>query len=249
MPRVFVPTVVQSDSVTLTGKTSHYLASVLRCRRGDVITIIDSGGTAHQATVAEISKRQVVADITSSGRVETESHLSITLLQGLLKGEKMDLVVQKATELGVNEIVPVITQRTQVRETRKAVRWQKIAEEAARQSGRAKVPKVSGAVLFEGLFSQKDRFRRGIIFWEDGGAGLSSLANTFWGCFSVALAIGPEGGFTKDEVAQAEAAGFVVASVGSRILRAETAAIAAVALIQFLAGDLGRGFSDASVLP
>jgi len=170
----------------------------------------------------------------------------------------MDWVVQKTTELGVREIVPVITERSQVRETRKAVRWRKIAEEAARQSGRSVVPEVHDPLELKEFLGRNEFSRhgdaetrgrgemKGFIFWEDGGGSFNEAIKKtsvspglpFTGS-PVHLFIGPEGGYTKGEIAFAEEKGIQVVSLGRRILRAETAALSAVALVQFLLGDMG----------
>ena len=156
----------------------------------------------------------------------------------------MDLVIQKTTELGVSEVFPVITERSQLSRTRKTSRWRKIAEDATRQSGRISIPEIHEVTPFPALLSDDAicnpnlRGRKGIIFWEEGGISLHKTQAMVKGCTSVILAIGPEGGFARKEVQDAEANGFLVASLGKRILRAETAAIIATALIQFVLGGL-----------
>ena len=149
----------------------------------------------------------------------------------------MDLIIQKATELGVKEIVPVITERSQVRETRKMARWMKIAEEASRQAGRNSVPVIRQTTEFDEL--GKVPLPGGIIFWEQGGAGLDDTLKIFRDRESISLFAGPEGGFSQAEIEAASEKGFVRATLGGRILRAETAAIAAVAITQFALGDMG----------
>ena len=168
---------------------------------------------------------------------DNESTLDHILFQGLLKGEKMDLVVQKATELGVKEIVPLITERSQIRETRKLQRWQKIAEEASRQCCRNRVPLIHEPKTLEAAISSH-QFSGGIICWEQEGAPFSAALDAFRGADKIVVCIGPEGGFSEKEIRAAEARNFVVASLGKRILRAETAALTAVALTQFVLGDL-----------
>ncbi len=149
----------------------------------------------------------------------------------------MDFVIQKATELGVNEVRPVITERSQVRQTRKLTRWRKIAEEAARQSGRSIIPAVHEPLEIGDVFTTVHP-GPGIIFWEQGGESLCNVMDGFRGAEEIRLFTGPEGGFAEGEIKAATQNGFVCASLGKRILRAETAAIAAVAIVQFSLGDM-----------
>jgi len=144
----------------------------------------------------------------------------------------MDLVIQKATELGVTEIVPLVTERSIVKETRKLKRWQTIAEEAAEQCGRAVVPLVRDPEKLNDILDGEKV--NGLIFWEGGGRALSEAMGVIDRGRTVCIFIGPEGGFTASEVRKAEGQGIVRTTLGKRILRAETAAIAATSLVQFL---------------
>ena len=238
MPRLFLPdSDLHSRFVTLRGAKARYLATVLRCRAGDPLSIHDDKGNAYSSVITSVTGKEVTAELIEKTDFQTESGLKVTLLQGLLKGEKMDLVIQKATELGVKEIVPVVTARCQVRETRKTARWMKIAEEASRQAGRNLVPLVRETVAFDRLGSVS--LPEGIIFWEQGGDGLSDTLKRFGGRGSISLFTGPEGGFSEEEIRSAAEKGFVRATLGRRILRAETAAITVVAITQFVLGDMG----------
>lgn len=229
---------MHSHPLTIRGEKAKYLAAVLRSRPGDRLVIHDDQGNSYAAEITGVSVREVIAELTGKIDWDTDSPLHITLLQGLLKGEKMDLVIQKATELGVSEIVPVVTERSQVRETRKIPRWTKIAEEASRQAGRNSVPRIHETVEFEAL--QGASSAKGIVFWEQGGGDFSGALRRFEGTGAISLFAGPEGGFSEREIAAATEKGFLVATLGKRILRAETAAIAAIAITQFSLGDLGR---------
>jgi len=139
----------------------------------------------------------------------------------------------------VKEILPVITGRSQLRDTKKIARWRKIAEEASRQSGRTFVPIVHETVGFDNFLSAHDSIH-GLIFYEEEGVGLTEAVSSLIPRHSsFFVLIGPEGGFTKEEITLAKEKGLIIASLGKRILRAETAAISAVALVQFLLGDMG----------
>lgn len=238
MIRLFLDETVQSDAIIrLTGEKAHYLSSVLRCRPHDTLIATDSSGIAYSAKISAITKKLAVLNIITPCHQDNESPLDIILLQGLLKGEKMDLVIQKSTELGVTEIVPVIAERSQLRETRKLQRWQKIAEEASRQCGRNRIPLIHEPAPFETAVITHG-LRTGIICWERHGSPLSSVIDLCRREDTVVLCIGPEGGFSEHEVRSAEEQGFTAASLGKRILRAETAAISAIAIVQYAVGDL-----------
>jgi 16S rRNA (uracil1498-N3)-methyltransferase len=244
MPRIYLPLPEPSEKIQIVGEKARYLSTVLRCKEGDILEIFDGNGKTYVTKVLSVTKREVIAGVTEIVQSASESPLNIILIQGLLRGEKMDLVIQKTTELGVKEIIPVITGRSQLRETRKTSRWRKIAEDAARQSGRTSVPVIREVIPFPAFLSEDSIYRsnfndhRGLIFWEEGGTNLTEIQATLKGCMSIMLAIGPEGGFAGEEVQNAEARGFLVASLGKRILRAETAAIIATALMQFTLGGL-----------
>ncbi|WP_333652773.1 16S rRNA (uracil(1498)-N(3))-methyltransferase [Dissulfurispira sp.] len=253
--RIFVPPedIAKKEGIKLNVDKSHYLISVLRCKKGDVITIIDGKGKAYEAGVAEIAKKHVFINILREMALYTESALNLILCQGILKGEKMDLVIQKATELGVKEIIPLITERCIVKETRKVKRWQKIAEEAAEQCGRTVIPTVHEPIQFNEFLEGQDNEKKGVmeywsnekmnglIFWEEGGISLKeavlkispSPIHPFTDS-PIHLFVGPEGGFTVEEVKLPEEHGLIRTTLGKRVLRAETAAIVSVALVQFL---------------
>jgi len=246
MPRIFLPLKADaSDEIRITGEKARHLITVLRCRVGDSLSLFDGKGTTYKARIKGITGRDVIVEIVHAVEDYAESPLTITLIQGLLKGEKMDLVIQKTTELGIGEIIPAITERSQIRETRKISRWRKIAEEAAEQCGRSAVPVIQDVISYRDLFTRSSPHASrldktfGLIFWEEGGNPLPECCSREDTSSSLVIAIGPEGGFTGEEIAMAVAGGFSVASLGRRILRAETAAIAATALVQFLYGDLG----------
>jgi 16S rRNA (uracil1498-N3)-methyltransferase len=239
MLRIYLSNIHSANNqISITADKARYLASVLRCKEGDALVIFNGAGNCFRTKILKVGKKEVIADVMEKFPCNFESPVNITLVQSLLKGEKMDLVIQKTTELGVREIVPVVTERSQLRETRKTPRWQKIAEEASRQSGRTVIPVVHEPVSFQDIFTGNDL--KGFIFYEEEGMRLSDSVSSFIPHpLSLFIVVGPEGGFTKEEVELAKEKGLVAASLGKRILRAETAAIAAVTLAQYTLGDMG----------
>jgi 16S rRNA (uracil1498-N3)-methyltransferase len=251
MPRIYLPASHTINSkISLTGEKAKYLRSVLRCKKGDNLVIFDGDGNCFKTIILKVDRKEILIEVIEEFPCDVESNINIILIQSLLKGEKMDMVIQKSTELGVKEIIPVITERSQLRETNKIIRWRKIAEEASRQSGRSIIPVVHEPVEFKKIFSmqtypsisplaKEGSKGGGFIFYEEGGEGLSEAISSFIPHpSSLFIIIGPEGGFTKEEVSFAKEKGLIITSLGRRILRAETAAIAAVTLVQFLLGDL-----------
>ena len=222
------------QSVTLTADEARHLREVLRLKPGDTVSVFDGEGKEFAAHV--VQARREFAELELDEEINTarpESPLQITLAVALLKGEKFDFVVQKATELGVNKIVPLITRyadiklRDQSDAAKRVARWQRIALEAAKQSGRAVVPEVSLPVTFASLLDGSC-----VLFSERGGHGLTQISNP------ITAIIGSEGGWSDEEIDQARAAGAQIVTLGGRILRAETAAITAAALLQHRFGDL-----------
>lgn len=241
MPRIFLPSIPAKEhtgSVRITGENARYIISVLRLGTGDDLTLLDPEGNQYRAEIKQTGRNNLLVELKETLSPQKEPATGIILLQGILKGRKMDLIVQKATELGVKEIIPLITERAQIRETRKQERWRKIALEASRQSGRAVVPEVKRPVKIDEFFNSFKGPVRGFIFWEQGGMSLNE-AFTPAKERLVYVAVGPEGGFTGEEVRLAEQGGLVRTTLGNRILRAETAAVSAVTLVQFLVGEMG----------
>ena len=228
---IFLPpeSIAKRQHIKVPLEKSRYLLSVLRCKKGHVVTVIDGRGRAYAAEIISIVKRDVFIDITGDLPMNAELPVPLTLCQGLLKGEKMDLVIQKATELGVAEIIPLVTERSIIKETRKLKRWNAIAEEAAEQCGRAVVPLVREPYKLDHILDGEKV--NGLLFWEGGGKSLSESMGVIDSGRTAHIFIGPEGGFTAAEVHKAEGHGIVRTTLGKRILRAETAAIAAIVLV------------------
>lgn len=222
---------------------AHHLGRVLRLGPGATVEAIDGRGRLYVVRLAVLERTGGWGTIQARLAPRTESPCAITLAPAVLKGDRMDWLVQKATELGVARLVPVETARSVVRRSEapagRAARWARIAREAVKQCGRVVVPAVTAPRgLAEVLAEEAPRHAAAWLFSETGGAPLGEVARTARALPDLLLLVGPEGGFTPAEVALAERAGARVVSLGPRILRAESAAVTAVALCQYLFGDL-----------
>lgn len=239
MKRLYVsPAQLAQTDVVLEPKQLHYLRDVLRLAPDEELEIFDGRGNGHRARLR--GDRLALGErLPSASRA-----VDVVLAQALAKGEKMDLVVQKATELGASRIAPVITERTVVRVegergAAKAERWRRIAQEAARQCGRSDVPRVDEpmewAALLKAAAGQPDR--RGLLLDPEERA--LRLGDAARGAGKLLLAVGPEGGFSAAERDAALRAGMVAAGMGPRVLRTETAGLAALAVVLHVHGELG----------
>ena len=224
----------------LDGDRARYLGKVLRARVGDAITVFNGDGPEWPATITRISKTSVGLELGESLEAGVESPLKIHLVQGISRGERMDLVVQKATELGVKRITPVLTEYGVVklkadRAEKRREHWQKIANSACEQSGRTRLPLIDAPVPLKNWFGAKpDSVDAELILVPGADSPLSRIHAPDT---KVCVMIGPEGGFSDNEYGDAEVSGFKAVSLGPRVLRTETAAIAVLAVLQSLWGD------------
>ena len=236
---------VSGDLVTVTGELYRHMARVLRLKKGNEVELIDDGATRHSGVIEEVGAKALTVRITAASPAPKEEQgMRITLYQGLPKGEKLDLILQKCTELGVSEMVTFDAARSVVKlkGERSAVRlsrYEKIVQEAARQSGRSAPPRVAIGGTLETVLRESGQTVK-LLLWE--GEEKTTLHELFKGYpapESVAIVVGPEGGLSSEEVRQAEASGFVPVTLGKRILRTETAGLAMVSILQFHWGDMG----------
>ena len=222
--------------VALPEGVAGHLVRVLRLGAGDACVLFNGDGCNYDARIVSTAKKSVEVEIEGMREVRNESPLRIVLVQGIARGEKMDLILQKATQLGVASIVPVHSERSEVRlqgeRAQKRLRhWRSVVVSACEQSGRACVPEVAAPGPLADALADLPKMR---LLLDPEAA--QSLPSTVDGG-ACALAIGPEGGWSPRDVATLEAAGFVGARLGPRILRTETAGLAAIAALQALAGD------------
>lgn len=227
--------------VTLPESAANHLTRVLRLREGDGCVLFNGDGHDYAARIASASKREVTAEVLSSQPVDNESPLVITLIQGIARGEKMDLILQKATELGVAAVVPVIAERTEVkldaeRAEKRMAHWRSVMVSACEQSGRARIPSLSAPLpLLQAINAPAGKSLR-LTLDPFGETSLATLAVPQGA--PVTIAIGPEGGWSPRDRDALRAASFVGLRLGPRILRTETAGLAAIAALQSRYGDL-----------
>jgi len=237
--RIFTPQPLQGrTTLVLEGPAGHYLARVLRLSKDDAIILFNGDGADYPAVISEIRSQRVTVRITGSIAPATESPLQITLVQAVCRGERMDYVLQKATELGVFCIQPLISQRVEVRlaaarQEKRMLHWQGVVTSACEQSGRAMVPEVKSPMSMTDWLGAAE-FPISLVLDPLAANRLSGVkieGNP------VAVLVGPEGGFTDEEVKAAREKGLLAVSMGPRVLRTETAGPAAIAVLQASSGD------------
>lgn len=226
----------------LDGDESHHLARVLRLREGATVFAFDGEGREWECTVANVGKRESALTVVRQLSDEVESPLHLTLAQALIKGDKFDWIVQKATELGATRIVPLLTEHSDIRRAEERAeqrlqRWRRISLEALKQCGRRRLVEFAEPIGFV-EFCESVSAGHNLIFSERDGLRLRDVAAKLSAVHQLNIAVASEGGWSDAELNAAENKGFLAVHLGGRILRTETAAIAAVALAQHLFGDL-----------
>jgi 16S rRNA (uracil1498-N3)-methyltransferase len=235
------PSQIIGSRIILDSDEAHHLTRVLRLAPGATVFAFDGEGSEYECEVVSVGKNQAELGVRARLGDEVESPLVLTLGQAMVKGDKFDWVVQKAAELGATRVVPLATEHSEIRKAEgrelRLERWRRIALEATKQCGRRRLMEVTEAQGFE-KFCAARRDDVKVILSERGGRGLRELAGAREDVNSLALAVAPEGGWGAAELTTAEAHGFVPVFLGKRILRTETAAVAAVALVEHLFGDI-----------
>lgn len=243
MPRFFIAGAPQDGIVTITGDDAHHIARVLRMKPGEALTACDGAGTDYRCVFERSEGGAAVCRVEGAEPSRGEPSVRATLFMALPKGDKMDFIVQKATELGASAIVPFAAARSVSRPdeksmAKKTARWQKIAREAAMQCGRGAIPTVGACVPFAEAVRRAAALDLALFLYENerqNGVRAALSAERF---ATVGLMIGPEGGFEPDEAQDAQAAGMRSVSLGSRILRCETAPLAALTAVMYESGNL-----------
>jgi 16S rRNA (uracil1498-N3)-methyltransferase len=241
-PRVFTDQALAAGArIALEAGPSHHLLRVLRLKAGTEVHVFNGRGGCHRARLAGSDGARALVEVGAIDRADRESPLAVTLAIGISRGERMDWIVQKSVELGVTAIQPLTTQRTEVRlkgerSARKLTHWRQIAIAACEQCGRNRIPEIQAAKPFQAVFdtpAQAAELR--LVLAPGAGQSLAGLADAPQ---SLSLLIGPEGGLAAEEIAAAKAAGFLAVGLGPRVLRTETAPLAALAICQARWGDL-----------
>lgn len=252
MQRYFIPPEQFGEqAVTIHGDDAHHIGKVMRARIGEKIIVSDGASREALVEIIMIEPGQIQADIVEMRPLTQEPWFKITVAQSLPKGDKMETVIQKCTEIGAVRFIPYISERTIVqydakKEAKRVERWSKIAKEAAEQAHRNIVPNVESTSSWKQLLGRFSSYDLVLFCYEkEDGCQLRSIVQPFVaGCdrkraINVLLMVGPEGGFTPAEMEAAEAAGAVSVGLGKRILRTETAAMAALTCLFYESGEMG----------
>lgn len=259
MHRFFVsPELIREDEVFFPADLAHQIARVLRLREGERVVVLDNSGLEREVELHSFAKRSVQGTVRTTRPVLTEPRTQLTLYLALLKGKKLDIVLQKGTELGVARFAPLLTRRSIVGSLKdlgdaKLDRWESIVREAAEQSRRGRLPALAEPQLFEAALSEARTLgTHTLVAWE--GAGGTPLRRALTPPDGsrptrIALFIGPEGGFEENEVLTAQAYGALPVTFGPRILRAETAALAGAAAVLYEMGEWDTPSPESSKEP
>lgn len=245
MPRFFIDEKdISLKSIVIKGTDVNHIKNVLRLKPNDCITLCDGNGNDYNVSISSFDKDKIHTNVISVKKSISEPIVKVELFQGLPKSDKMEYIIQKCVELGINKIYPTITKRTDVKFdnlkalNKKLERWQKISLEAAKQSGRGIVPKIMSPVVFKEAINQASKADLSIILYENEKD--TKLRQVLKGkkINNIAVMVGSEGGFEGDEVNEAVASKILPITLGSRILRTETAALAALSIIMYEFGEV-----------
>ena len=230
-----------NNLVVLEGSDVSHIRTVLRLTVGDEIEVLDGEGSLYLVRLSEFKNKLIKCEILSSEKIDAESPLKIYLGQSIIKGNGFDVILRKAVELGVYSISPLLTERTVIKSNsdKKIIRWKKIVEESSKQCGRSLIPKISNNIInLETFCQQASDSDLKLIFWEMENKKSLKDINPETVPSSASLLIGPEGGFTQEEVEIARSYGFHSLGLGPRIFRAETAPLVVLSLLQAKWGDI-----------
>lgn len=242
MSRFFVPKEnIKDDIIIINSDDVSHISRVLRLTQGDEIICCDGAGNDYNVSISEVSKKEIICKILSKTKADTEPNISVTLIQGIPKASKMDYIIQKTTELGITSIYPCALSRcvSKVDGDKKTERWQKIAEEASKQSGRGIVPTVNAPINLKQAIEILKKADISFVPYEcQEDSYLKPVLTSDKNAKSVAFLIGPEGGFDKSEIKALEDSGISIVTLGKRILRTETAGEAVLSMIMYEIGDI-----------
>ncbi len=239
MPRFFVNN-INENNVIIEGNDALHIRKSLRMNVGDVLTIC-CNGIDYSCEISEINTEKILLKVLFFNKSESEPNINLTLYQAIPKSDKLELIIQKAVELGANQIVPVLTRRCISRPSekdfqKKLLRYNKIAESASKQAGRAIIPEVLPMINYSNAIEAMKKDDVSIVFYESGGLRLNEM--NFSDKKNISIMIGSEGGFDDLEISEAQKNGIETVWLGNRILRCETASITAISLLMHLTGNL-----------
>ena len=249
MRRFYIePSEVSKSSLTIGGTEAHHIKNVLRLKPGDPLKLFDGTGHEYEAVICSMEAGTIAVKIQRKVRPDPTASIRITVAQAFLKEKKLDDLVRKLSELGIAAWIPFFSERSIARPTKERLagripRWKRIATEAMKQCQRKTMLEVHEAQTFEELLKLSEPYDLKLLFWENKAVPFKPDVNLMQHCplDSIMIMLGPEGGFTDQEIETARQKGFLIAGLGPRILRAETATLAAATLIQYLFGDMGSG--------
>ncbi|MDI6617413.1 MAG: 16S rRNA (uracil(1498)-N(3))-methyltransferase [Clostridiales bacterium] len=237
---------VHDGVIEISGDDASHISKSLRLSAGNEITVSDGNGNSYLCLISSVNKKAITCKIIKKSQSNTEPPIIVDLYQGIPKASKMDLIVQKCTEIGINSIIPVETERTVVKLKdgydlkNKLERWQRIAEEAAKQSRRGHIPSIMEPVLFKNALEDISSYDLGIIpYEEEHGVGLKEALKYKNNAHKIMIFIGPEGGFSDSEILTARVKNVLPVTMGPRILRTETAGFVCLSIIMYEIGDMG----------
>lgn len=245
MPRFYVPDPqIENGLLKIKGDEARHIRKVLRLKTGDEIVVFDGFGKEYEGLIVEERASFVVVKVKDIFPSKKESPLDITLAQSLLKGEKMNYVIQKATELGVKEIIPFLSTRSiplleKSGKLKKHHRWKRIAVEGSKQCGRGVIPRIEVLLDYSEVLKTASSDSLRLILWEREAVRLREVLDKSKGKERVFFVVGPEGGFSQEEIEEAKRAGFITVNLGKRVLRAETASLCLLSILQYDRGDIG----------
>ncbi len=247
MPRFFINSKdIFDDNINIKGDDYNHIKKVLRLKCGEIVTLSDGVGNEYEAKIEEFGDGFVHTKVIESYKNATEPPIKVTLYQGLPKSDKMDFIIQKSVELGISRIVPVITERTVVKLSnekdalKKCERWNRISQEAAKQCNRGIIPEIEIPITFKQAIKQtKDKSLSLIPYEKESNNSLKQILRAVSNIIEVSVFVGPEGGFTEQEIEEAVKFGINSVTLGPRILRTETAGIAVLSILMYELGDVG----------
>lgn len=246
MPRFFVPKEnIDGETIYITGDDVGHISRVLRSEVGEELELCDGKGFDYSVRISEIEKDRILCEVLSKEKSDTEPNIEVTLYQGLPKAAKMEYIIQKTTELGISKIVPCTLSRCVVKldgkkaEEKKRIRWQKIAESAAKQSGRGIIPEVGEAVNLDKAIAELKECDIAFVPYEcEETTSLKEVLTAVERPLKIGYIIGPEGGFSIEETEKIRKSGIKTVTLGKRILRTETAGEAVLAMLMYEKGDI-----------